>query len=215
MNSQLFVPDQLIAGNLKIVTRDAILASGQNLIRGTMLGMITSGTATGTAGGGNVGNATIGSIAPVGIAESGSYTVVCNSATLPASWLVTAPDGSVQGVATSGTPFNGQDVGFLITAGGTASAVGDTFTITVPAGTNEVTQWAPAASNGSQTPFGILIDNVNASSTQQRCSVYLTGEFNQNSITWPTGYVVTEATVVALRDIGIFLKLPISGDIVQ
>ncbi len=37
-----FVPDQLIAGDLKIVTGTRTIAAGQNLRRGTILGKITA-----------------------------------------------------------------------------------------------------------------------------------------------------------------------------
>ncbi|KQN00563.1 head decoration protein [Sphingomonas sp. Leaf25] len=38
-----FVPDQLIGGDLKIVTGTRTIAAGQNLRRGTVLGKITAG----------------------------------------------------------------------------------------------------------------------------------------------------------------------------
>lgn len=42
MTSDVFIPDQLIAGDLKIVTDDAIITGGAVYKRGTVLGQITA-----------------------------------------------------------------------------------------------------------------------------------------------------------------------------
>lgn len=42
MTSDVFIPDQLIAGDLKIVTDDAIITGGAVYKRGTVLGKITA-----------------------------------------------------------------------------------------------------------------------------------------------------------------------------
>ncbi|MCY9710047.1 head decoration protein [Paenibacillus larvae] len=58
----------------------------------------------------------------------------------------------------------------------------------------------------SKKPFAILADViVDATDADQRISVYLTGEFNRNALTF--GGTDTVAThEEALRDIGIFVK---------
>lgn len=40
--SESYDPDRLIAGDLKLITRDVTIISGQNLVRGTVLGKITA-----------------------------------------------------------------------------------------------------------------------------------------------------------------------------
>ncbi|NHN83660.1 head decoration protein [Acetobacter musti] len=37
-----FVPDQLIAGNLKLVTQDVTIGAGQTLLRGSVVGKVTA-----------------------------------------------------------------------------------------------------------------------------------------------------------------------------
>ena len=93
--AETYVPDQLIAGNLKLVTQPIRIANGATYPRGTVLGRITdfsidavAETATGAA---NTGNGTIGSLsAGVGVLL-GSYVLTATSAT---EFDVTDPEGN-------------------------------------------------------------------------------------------------------------------------
>ena len=55
IRADVFVPDQLIAGGLQIVSQPIILAAGK-LPRGAVLGMIASSTAVANPAGANTGN---------------------------------------------------------------------------------------------------------------------------------------------------------------
>ena len=112
MKSSLFLPDQLIAGTLQLVTDSGIITGG-TFQRGTVLGMITA---------------------------SGKYTKSVKTAT-----------------------------------------------------------------DGSETPVAILVDNVDASTSDQNCGLYLMGEFNQNRIIFDNSWTVP-ALKAALRPLAIFLK---------
>ncbi|HLH95020.1 MAG TPA: hypothetical protein VKW08_07870 [Xanthobacteraceae bacterium] len=48
--AETFIPDQLIAGNLKLVSDNATITGGVNLQRGTVLGQVLDGAATATTG---------------------------------------------------------------------------------------------------------------------------------------------------------------------
>jgi hypothetical protein len=49
--AETFIPDQLIAGNLKLVTEGmALITGGANLLRGTVLGKVMEGVATSSSG---------------------------------------------------------------------------------------------------------------------------------------------------------------------
>ena len=107
-----YTPDRLVAGTYPIVTRNEVLVSGQNLLRGALLGRITA---------------------------SGKMTL-----------------------STSG------------------------------------------ASDGSQVPVAILVDDVNASGGDQVCGTYIAGEFNEAALTYGASH--TAASVRAtLRDANIYL----------
>ncbi|HFK2350711.1 head decoration protein [Klebsiella variicola] len=112
MKSSLFLPDQLIAGTLQLVT-DSGTITGGSFKRGTVLGMITA---------------------------SGKYTKSVKTAT-----------------------------------------------------------------DGSQNPVAILVDNVDASTADQNGGLYLMGEFNQNIIIYDNSWTVL-ALKAALRPLAIFLK---------
>lgn len=108
-----FIPDQLIAGPLQLVTETVIIAAGAKYVRGTVLGLVEA---------------------------SGEYTLSVKT-----------------------------------------------------------------ASDGSQNPSAILVDNVDASSGEVRAGVYLMGEFNIHRITadasWQPATLRTE-----MRKYSLFLK---------
>ena len=62
-----------------------------------------------------------------------------------------------------------------------------------------------AATDGSQVPYGILLDAFDATAGDVTCGVYIRGEFDPDSITFGAGQ--TRAGLHdALRAMGIFLK---------
>lgn len=112
MKSSLFVPDQLVAGTLQLVTDSGIITGGA-FKRGTVLGLVSA---------------------------SGKYT-----------------------------------------------------------------QCVKTAEDGSQVPVAILVDDVDASSSDQTGGLYLMGEFNQNRVTIDASWTIAEMKA-ALRLLAIFLK---------
>lgn len=68
----------------------------------------------------------------------------------------------------------------------------------------KVTLSLSASSDGSQVPYGILGEDVDASGGDKTSFVYLAGDFNSNSMTFGTGH--TAASVRdGLRDKSIYL----------
>ncbi|EMO4273031.1 head decoration protein [Klebsiella variicola] len=112
MKSSLFLPDQLIAGTLQLVTDSGIITGG-TYKRGTVLGMVTA---------------------------TGKYTLSVKTAT-----------------------------------------------------------------DGSEKPVAILVDNVDASTADQNGGLYLMGEFNHNHIIFDNSWDIP-ALKTALRPLAIFLK---------
>lgn len=66
------------------------------------------------------------------------------------------------------------------------------------------------ATDGTQTPTAILVDDVDATAGQVTAGVYLMGGFNQNRITFDDSWTV-ENLAEALRDKSIFLQDSITG----
>ena len=71
--------------------------------------------------------------------------------------------------------------------------------------TGKLTLSLAAATDGSQVPYGVLLDAFDATAADVVCGVYIKGEFDPASITFGAGQ--TQAGLHdALRAMGIFLK---------
>jgi hypothetical protein len=111
---------------------DVTLAQNQNVVAGQVLGEALKGSGSFSPGSasaqsGNTGNGTVGTVtAGVGV-QAGTYRLQAIAAT---HFEVFDPSGRLIGEANTGTAFVGQ-IGFTITAGGTAFVSGDAFTVAV------------------------------------------------------------------------------------
>ena len=204
--AESYVPDQLIAGNLKLITQPIVLASSTALPRGTVLGQQTSFTVE-TAAGTNTGNGTIGSVSAGVNTLLGTYKVTATDAT---TWTVTDPEGTALADATTGTAYSEEGLDFTITAGATAFAAGDSFTLNVIDSIGNFIECVKTASDGSQTPIAILADYADSSSGPVSTGAYLMGEFNVNAISYDNSWTPEQLTT-ALRPYSIFLKGSVSA----
>lgn len=219
ISAQAFIPDQLIAGHLNLVT-EAITVGAGSLVRGTVLGQITVGTATSAAkSGGNTGNGTLvlDVTTPVLLnATPGIYTVRCITAvTNGGVFEVKSPTGASLGLATivagaSGTYTFSDRIKFVITDGSTDFIVGDGFDVTVAAGSGYYIKSVATATDGSAAPSAILADTADATSGAVTSGAYVMGEFNQTALTYDASWSVATLKPL-LRPLGIHLKSPISA----
>jgi hypothetical protein len=186
VNSEgVYAPDELIV--VVEIGKKLTVASGAGVLtRGTVLGKIASGAATAVAkSGGNTGNGTISAVTIQNPDKVGVYSVRFTAATV---FTVEDPDGFVLAVnGATGAAF-ADDLGFTITAGGTPFVAGDGFDITVAAGSGKVTAAQTASKDGSQTPYAILAEDVDATSADADAMVYMAGTFNSNFLVYGTGH---------------------------
>lgn len=212
VRAETYVPDQLIAGRFPLVTDTVMILSGQVLVRGSLLGAITVGSAT-TSGAGNTGNGTITMDASTPVlagAKVGVYTAICiAAASNGGTFRVEDPDGFVLGDVAVGATFS-DDIKFVIADGATDFIVGDKFTITVSAGSGKYKLSAAAATDGSQEPTVVLADAVDATGGDKLAWVYVAGEFNSAAMTFGTGHTAA-STKDRLRIRNIFLKSAVSA----
>lgn len=87
----------------------------------------------------------------------------------------------------SGTSYTRGTVLGVVTASGLAVAVDSSL------------------ADGSQTPYAILAEDVDASAADAPGAIYLTGEFNENALAFG-GTDTADTHRKKLREIGIFLK---------
>lgn len=203
--AETFVPDQLIAGNLKLVSQQVQIMSG-TLKRGAVLGQQTNDSID-VAAGTNTGNGTVGSTSVGTTPTYGNFILKATSATV---FSVTDPEGNALPNATVGAAYANAEINFTITAVGTAFVAGDTFTLTVLQATGNYIKSVKTASDGSQTPVAILAMDTDASVSPQAAGAYVLGEFNQNAISFDASWTLSQLRT-ALRPYGIFLKSSVSA----
>lgn len=202
-----FIPDQLIAGNLQLVTKTVTIGQAAAVLkRGTVLGRASLKSAAASAATGT-GNGTVGSLSVGSAAEVGVYTL---KATAADTFTLTDPTGDAVGTVTVGTAFTSNQLNLKITAGATAFVAGDAFTVTVSAASNAYSLSVRTATDGTQTPTAILADDVDSTAGAVTAGVYLMGQFNQNRITFDDSWTVDDLAD-ALRDKSIFLQDSITG----
>jgi hypothetical protein len=153
---------------------------------------------------GNTGNGTMGSTSVAGYAAKvGVYAVEFDDAT---HFIVSDPTGAEVGHGTTGVAFKAGGLGFTITAGGTAFVPGDSFSVTVAAGSGKYKPFDPANVDGSQIPSGILYATKDVTSADKSCAVVVRQcEVNASELVWPTGMsaAAITAALAQLKSIGI------------
>jgi hypothetical protein len=194
-----------------IVTILAGSGSERALLTGMVLGRITKGAASAAAAAGNTGSGTITAAPTVGAAaKPGVYRVVCiEPATDGGKFAVEDPDGVLIGVATVGTPFS-THLTFTIADGATDFAAGDSFTITVAAGSGKAKQIDFAATDGSDVACGLLALDSAAPDGADLSAVAVTRNaiVAANGITWPAGATTNQknAAIAQLQSLGILVR---------
>jgi hypothetical protein len=201
-----YVPDQLIAGNFMLETQPIIVFAGA-LKRGTVLGRVNIQGVTSAPFATNTGNATLGTLSRAAGSKQGNYVITATDAT---HFSVTDPEGVALPAAVAGTAYAQQGILFTITAGGTAMVAGDGFTLKSYDATGQYIACVKTASDGSQTPVAILVDDVDASVAPAAGGAYLTGEFNDRAIIYDASWTLAQLRD-AFRPYSIFLKASVSA----
>lgn len=171
-------------------SRDQItIMASQTLLASQVIASSATAATVGAASAvaGNTGNGTIalGTPAFLGTVQAGTYRVVFRSAT---RFDVIDPSGATIGSGVAGTAFSNQIV-FTFTAGGTAMAANDAFTIAVSALTTRWGAYDPAATDGRAVPRGVLFGPITtgAGATAQAVGFVRAIEVNSQKLQWLSG----------------------------
>lgn len=218
--------------------------------------------ATGTAGAGGTGNGTMTAVSAGAAAQAGTYTMTCIEAVANAgifavkgpdggalpdatvavayvnaqlsftindgaadfivgdtftvlasaaagnsgTFAVRAPDGSTLPDATVAVAYSNAHLNFTIADGATDYAAGDTFTVTVAAGSGKVVALDPAAVNGAAQAYGIMIAAVDATSADKAgVAIVREAMIAPANLVWPTGISAGDkaTALAALAEAGI------------
>ena len=186
---------------------DAItLKSGSSLVAGAVLGAVETGTATVTAGtpvsgvGGTVGNGTVGAFTADAGAMAGTWMLICTATGATGKFRVMKPDGTLDGILTIGTAYNG-GINGTISDGANDWLVDDIIPMVVAyagdATDVEYVEWDPAATDGSQIVAGILMKKTDATSADVVTTALKRGPsvVNYNDLTWKSGATAAQKLV--------------------
>jgi Bacteriophage lambda head decoration protein D len=139
-----------------------------------------------------------------------SFTItVAGVAANTGTFSVVSPSGQRLKDATVGVAYATDELAFTINDGTTDFVVGDSFTVTVAAGSGKHVQFNQDATDGSQIADGILYDNVDASAADKEAVAYLRDcEVNGEEITWPADIDAGELTtaIAQLAERGIIVR---------
>lgn len=176
------------------ISTDRVTVTGGNYLLGTVLGKITAGTVpiTGIAGT-NTGNGTCASVTGGVDVQPGIYAVSCVLAeTNGGLFQVKSPSGKLLGIARVGVAFTHAEINLTVGDGSTDYAAGDSFTVTVPAGSGKYAALDVNNVDGTYHAAAILADNVDASTADQAAPVksrYVV--VDADFLAWPDG--ITDA----------------------
>lgn len=205
-----FLPDNLLAGSLHIVTRPATIEENAgNLVRGQVMGKITKGAVTQSFSGTGNGTLTLDPTEPrLSHSIPGTYKVVFTGAT---AYKVYDPSGNlIDTVAALGAFAN--KLKFTIAAGATAFVAGDTFSIIVAAGSGYLAAFDSSAVDGTEKPYAILEEDAPASTSTQDAPMALSGEFTEDLLVFSNANDSFAEIADELRAIGIYGKPASGGD---
>lgn len=176
-------------------SRDVVtLATGNDLEAGTVLGRIR-GAATSAAVGTNTGNGAMGTVTLGAGAMEGDYKVIIvEPASDAGAFVVENPLGAVIGHGTVGVAFTGGGLSFTLADGATNFVAGDTFKITVAAGTT-YGQFDQDGTDGTEVAVAVLFDAVDATSADKPAVVHSRDcEVAASKLTWPSDIEAGEKT---------------------
>ncbi len=182
-----FTHDNLFAGSeVGFATKEVTVLSGEPaaLAKGAVMGRVNTGAASETHVG-NTGNGVMGAITKGILAKPGVYTLrITKVVADKGDFVLLDPDGVAVGVGQVAAAFASPHLNFTLADGATDFIIGDTFLITVAAGSGKVRRLDVTAVDGSALPYGILADAIDASAGDKVCTVYTTGEFNTRALSF-------------------------------
>lgn len=183
---------------------DRVLTSGMVLAK-VVTGAGSSAAAT------NTGNGVMGAITVGADAKAGVYTlVVIEPGSNAGKFVVEDPDGIVVGEGTVAVAFTGGGISFTLADGSTDFASGDSFAITVAAGSLKYVQIDFAGTAGQDAAAGILLLNTTAVDGSDAAGVIIArgALVSANGITWPVGATTNQknAAIAQLKTLGIIVR---------
>lgn len=183
------------------ISRDAItLEAGHGILApGAVLARRQVADSVGVAAGVNTGDGALGAVTTGKAVEIGTYLL---DATAPTKFDLTTPSGDKLKGVTVGSAYASTHLSFTVSAGGAAFVPGDSFTVTVAAGTGKFAPLDPAADDGGQIAAAILYAAADTSAETSALAIARLAEVTFDRLVWPDGITAAQqsAAVTALAD---------------
>lgn len=167
-----------------------VIAASQTLAAGQALGKILRGaaTVTPTAGAGNTGNGSIGTVTADTLAPAGTYQVVITEpGANVGEFEVRKPDGTMDGQGTVAVAYNGT-INFTLADGATDFAAGDRIDVLVEyaAGSGQYVMHDPEGTDGREDWAGFLWAPVTtaADETEAAVAIVRLAEVIEDRLVW-------------------------------
>lgn len=188
----------------------AQLTGAVKIIAGTVLGKLTSGTATSAAKAGNTGNGAMGAVTVSAGAKPGAYTLtLIEPAANAGAYIVEDPEGVNIGSGTVAVAFAAGGLAFTLADGATDFVAGDQFTITV---VPDASKYAPldlTATNGRAFAAAIAYQTVDVTTADKYDTVVTRDiEVNGLELIWPAGITAPQikSATAQLAQAGILIR---------
>lgn len=190
------VVNNILAGGT-YTTRKVTIDTG-DLAAGSVLGAILlASAATVTAGtpvsgtGATVGNGTVSAVTSDDGAQEGVWNLQCTATGATGKFTVKRPDGTLDGVLTIGSAYNG-GINLTVSDGANDWLVGDIIPVTVAYDHSALKYKlsAAAATDGSQVPCLVLAQAADASSADVEAIAYETGQVVGSALTLGAGHTI-------------------------
>jgi hypothetical protein len=196
------------SGDFDQVTDTMVIGQNQTFERYAALGKVLVAAGAVTPDAGNTGDGVLDNLALAagGPAKVGDYVATCVAAAVDGgTFEVVDPDGQLVGNVEVGASFSGGGISFDLADGATDFIVGDNFALTIAAGSGQGAQLDNTAVDGTEVLVAIAADAVETGVGEtQTITVYLTGEFNEDEITFANGTVAEYEA--AARNLSIFFQ---------
>jgi hypothetical protein len=193
--SETHTPDRLIGGDFDIVTKHVTVLSGEGVLgRGTVLGKIITGAGSIAATAGNTGDGVAGAITVGAKAKVGAYKLTCIAAAANAGrFQVVDPDGIRMADLTIAVAYTNGHFAITIADGANDFVVGDSFTLTVAAGSGKYRACNKANTDGSHIAECVLSEAIDATAADVvNAPVYDVGQFNSAALVFGGASVVAD-----------------------
>ncbi|MBI9112258.1 head decoration protein [Maridesulfovibrio ferrireducens] len=160
-----------------------------------------------TPGAGNVGLGNMSDISINMLAMYGPYTMTCVEAEAAGGrFIVTTPEGVRLPDALVGTPFVSPHINFTISDSDPDFVVGDSFTVEIGPGDGKAFQLDPAATDGTQIPYGFTADEYDATNNDfPGVVIKERALIRASNLVWPEGFtpdqIENALTIFASRSI--------------